>query len=280
MDAREIGRLLRERREALGLTLRDVQAATKIRLRYLEAIEAGETDVLPAPVYARGFVRTYANYLGLDGFELAQAYRAATEPRPEQALPPAPPERPAGPPAEPRARRPLRRLPRRLGILLLAAAVAGTLAYAATLLRQQGVPASPPPAGGPAPVAPPPAPAEPAAPGEQPAGGAGPAPAPAEPPAVQVSTDASGRIVYRVPAGPLEVTFALTGRCWLRVRADGALAFEGTLPPGERRSFRAERELVVLAGNPGALDVAVNGRPLGVPARAGPRTLVFLVEAP
>lgn len=71
---RELGQLLREKRVELGIDLDQVQAKTKIRKRYLMALEAGEWDSLPGEVYARGFVRSYAELLGLDGFELLQKY--------------------------------------------------------------------------------------------------------------------------------------------------------------------------------------------------------------
>ncbi|HEY8393677.1 MAG TPA: RodZ domain-containing protein [Thermaerobacter sp.] len=74
MTLEEIGRLLRETREKKGLSLRDVQMATKIRLKYLEAIERGDERQLPPEVYAKGFIRAYANFLQLDGQELVRAY--------------------------------------------------------------------------------------------------------------------------------------------------------------------------------------------------------------
>jgi len=77
----EIGRLLRETREKRGLSLHDVQAATKIRLKYLKAIEEGDERQLPPEVYTKGFIRAYANFLQLDGQKLARAYGAWKEAR-------------------------------------------------------------------------------------------------------------------------------------------------------------------------------------------------------
>ncbi|GLG00627.1 XRE family transcriptional regulator [Alicyclobacillus hesperidum subsp. aegles] len=70
----ELGQILRSKRESLGLTLDDIEERTKIRKRYVEALEDGDWSVLPGRVYARGFVRTYAEVLGLDGVELLQRY--------------------------------------------------------------------------------------------------------------------------------------------------------------------------------------------------------------
>jgi hypothetical protein len=56
-----------ERRKELKLSLKEVESATSIRTMYLEAIEVGQTDKLISPIYAQGFVRQYAAFLGLDG---------------------------------------------------------------------------------------------------------------------------------------------------------------------------------------------------------------------
>ncbi|MCL6637382.1 MAG: DUF4115 domain-containing protein [Alicyclobacillus sp.] len=69
-----LGAVLRTQRETLGLSLDQVQTQTKIRKRYLTALEAGDWRVLPGDVYARGFVRSYAAALGLDGRELLAQY--------------------------------------------------------------------------------------------------------------------------------------------------------------------------------------------------------------
>lgn len=64
--AREMGRILRDARLARGLSLGDIEQATRINRLYLEALEGARFEVIPAPVYARGFMRSYARYLGMD----------------------------------------------------------------------------------------------------------------------------------------------------------------------------------------------------------------------
>ena len=61
-----LGSSLASARLALGLELRDVERDTRIRARYLAALEEEEFDALPGEAYAAGFLRTYAGYLGLD----------------------------------------------------------------------------------------------------------------------------------------------------------------------------------------------------------------------
>jgi cytoskeletal protein RodZ len=63
----EIGTSLREARLRQGLDLTEVEQATKVRSRYLRALEDEQFEGLPAPTYVKGFLRTYADYLGLDG---------------------------------------------------------------------------------------------------------------------------------------------------------------------------------------------------------------------
>ncbi|WAH35344.1 helix-turn-helix domain-containing protein [Alicyclobacillus dauci] len=71
---RELGRILRTTRESQGFDLDQIEEKTKIRKRYLLALEEGDWTVLPGRVYARGFVRSYADVLGLDGLDLLQKY--------------------------------------------------------------------------------------------------------------------------------------------------------------------------------------------------------------
>jgi cytoskeleton protein RodZ len=75
-----IGPTLREARNRRKLDLLEIEAAIKIRARYLQAMENEEWDALPGGAYTRGFIRTYASYLGLDGDRLADDYRRATGP--------------------------------------------------------------------------------------------------------------------------------------------------------------------------------------------------------
>jgi hypothetical protein len=114
----EIGSSLREARTRRGLELTQVERDTHIRARYLAALEEERFDVLPAPAYARGFLRTYADYLGLQGQQFVDEYNSRF----------APEEQPHAPaPAPIRRRRPLLLDPRLL--ILPAALVLGLVAW-------------------------------------------------------------------------------------------------------------------------------------------------------
>jgi cytoskeletal protein RodZ len=94
-----LGALLRERREAMGVSLAEVEVATRIRQKYLSALESEEWHMLPGEVVGRGFLRNYADYLGLDPQEIMERRRATTDMGMTQALSttsagaPLPPER-------------------------------------------------------------------------------------------------------------------------------------------------------------------------------------------
>ncbi|MCC6381008.1 MAG: helix-turn-helix domain-containing protein [Dehalococcoidia bacterium] len=92
----ELGSRLIRAREARGLTLEDAERDTRISRRYLQALESEQLEVIPAPVYARGFLRSYSQYLGLDPQETLALF-----PREDDAgySPPPAPSRPS--PREP-----------------------------------------------------------------------------------------------------------------------------------------------------------------------------------
>ena len=74
MDYSELGAYLKEERERQELSLDDIQQKTKISVSSLEAIEEGRVNDLPHPVYAKGFIKNYAQCLGLNADELAGTF--------------------------------------------------------------------------------------------------------------------------------------------------------------------------------------------------------------
>jgi transcriptional regulator with XRE-family HTH domain len=74
-----IGDALRSARERRGLTLAEVEAQTKIRGKYLRALEAEDWDVLPSAAYVKGYLRTYARLVGIDADALVDEYRRQVE---------------------------------------------------------------------------------------------------------------------------------------------------------------------------------------------------------
>jgi cytoskeleton protein RodZ len=109
----EIGSSLQQARVRQKLTLADAERATRIRGRYLEALEDERFELLPEPAYAKGFLRTYAEFLGLESQPFVDEYNARFAPNAEPT--PTPPPR-------------SRRRPRRRDLRLLALPVAALLA--------------------------------------------------------------------------------------------------------------------------------------------------------
>jgi cytoskeletal protein RodZ len=114
-----IGETLREARMRQRLDITDVEAQTKIRAKYLRALENEDFGMLPGSTFVKSFLRTYAEFLGLDPHLLVEEYRARHDPRDESELTPF-----ARPPSGRQRRRP----PRRPAWLPVAAAVLAILA--------------------------------------------------------------------------------------------------------------------------------------------------------
>ncbi|MGE4589089.1 MAG: helix-turn-helix domain-containing protein [Acidaminococcaceae bacterium] len=70
-----VGEILKNTREAKGITIEQVAEATSIRVLYLEAIENEKFNLVPGEVYLKGFIRNYANYIGLNGPAMVEKYK-------------------------------------------------------------------------------------------------------------------------------------------------------------------------------------------------------------
>jgi cytoskeletal protein RodZ len=132
----EIGNSLREARERQGLGYPEIELATKIRAKYIRALEEEDFTSIPGDAYIRGFLRTYADYLGLDSDVYVDEYasRFITSWRDE--LPPRPERR-----RVPRRERPFER---RAVLLVLA----GIVVVTALVFAAWQIPGSSQPAGG------------------------------------------------------------------------------------------------------------------------------------
>lgn len=108
----EIGNTLREARLRRGLDISDCEAATKIRAKYLRALEEEQFDILPGTTYVKGFLRTYAEHLELDGRLVLDEYESRFLGRSEH-----------GSGDDPAKRRARRRRSREGRVLMIAAAI-------------------------------------------------------------------------------------------------------------------------------------------------------------
>jgi cytoskeleton protein RodZ len=260
----KIGPLLEKARKESGLTLEEAEHATKIRKRYLVSLERENYGVLPDAVYAQGFLKTYANYLGLDGEELARELKNRRRPRRERAGA----SYGYGAPRASEFDKPLvspgqfGRKERRgisaatiltlLVALLALAAVVGSLYYVGR--GAQSVGQSPPSQEGAADerVA-----NQQAVNGEEPEG---------ETPDGGAPDGGGGEIAAATEPRPDSLSVVVSVEddpSWLSVVVDGELAYEQIADPGFSRTFEGERGISVKTGNAGAVGVEVNGQDLG-----------------
>ncbi len=277
-----VGRILASERIRQGLDLQRVADITKITPRALRAIEADEFEQLPGPLFARNFVRQYAQALHLDDVAAVEQFNR------EQAF--------AEPDLSALARAPQIHVPamsrpvwRRVldentvsafFTLVLTLAACGGVFYGFQYLRAKNTNTSPeqaPVAAKPKPAsqtnaAPPPtdAPSNPATDAPSTA-------APAEASSEQASSDGAVMPVATGEtdsAGSVHVSVEASEPCWARVMVDGKTQFAGTLTPGDAKRFDAEENVNIRAGNAGALAIKLNGN--DVPA-IGPKGQIRIV---
>jgi cytoskeletal protein RodZ len=256
---------LRREREKQGVTLEEISLSTKIGTRFLRALEEDHFDQLPGGIFNKGFVRAYARQLRLDEEQIVAEYLVAAgviQSSPGTAAPEGPELLPEPQESEGRGRVRVPWGAFAAGILIVAVGMAVWGFYrrektAATLgvsVPSVQTKTSPPPS------ATSPAPVETSAPSAPQSSALLPAataasvsePAPAEPPA---STDLSGSFTVLIKARE---------DSWLAITADGKEVMQDMLVAPAERSIAAQREVVVRAGNVGAVDFFFNGRKLPV----------------
>jgi len=262
----KIGQNLEKARKAKGLTLDEVENATKIRKRYLAGLEREDFGVLPDAVYAQGFLKTYANYLGLDGEELSRELKDRRKPRRERSVTYGAPktsdfDRPLINPGELAASRRRRTIPGTTILTLLAAllalvAVVGILYYVGRGVQISGENPAP---------SPPSEEKQQAADGSKPeAGGAPQAEPEKERAAGGGPSDSEAAGDGEPQPDTLTVVVSVEGSpSWLSILADGNLRYEQIAQPGFSQTFEAQREISIRTGNAGAVGVEVNGQDLG-----------------
>ncbi len=216
------------------MSVSDVAEQIRIRSLYLAAIEDENWNAIGAPVYVRGFLRTYARFLGLDPEEAVAAFNRS------QPLPQTSPAR------EPE---PQRAAPSWAGAALLWGA--GTVAVLLiafvvftelTMPRRSGLPA---------------------------AAVASAAPVAASP----IASAATAPPATNTPAAPAlggakSLALVLSAPSWLRVTVDGSVSMEGTFPAGTSKTFHGKSALVRI-GNAGGVEIYVDGKDVGKLGKQG-----------
>jgi cytoskeletal protein RodZ len=229
-EVSSFGTWLRQQRELREVSLREVADVTKISIRYLEALEQDRFDVLPAPVFAKGFLRQYATYVGLKPDDVVNSYLNALQ---EQ---------------EPQEEEPQRSQGRGTSWewasgLLLALLVVALLALVAFLAfyaerRRGGADETPPP------IAAPPVEV---------------APQLSE---VAATGDAQRDI-------PLVVTMDFTEDCWVEAVVDDGRRLSELHVQGESLRIEAEQVVRLTLDRPEAVRIEVNGEDFEMPEASG-----------
>jgi transcriptional regulator with XRE-family HTH domain len=223
----EIGTTLREARVRRNLTLQQVEEDTKIRVKYVQAMENEDFDLMPGATYVKGFLRTYATYLGLDPDVIigeyasrGGSYQREIEPFGGVSMLGAP------------------RSHRRRNTLVFIAVMCVLVLAVIYVLGMNGDDNQQPTT-------------KPGALGIV-------SPSPSASAVASATPSASPTTAART--GVLRIT-ARDGDCWLEVRrqsSGGDVLFSGTLPKGEGRVFIG-KTLWMRLGNPGALGISIDG---------------------
>jgi cytoskeleton protein RodZ len=284
-----LGQRLKQTRIERGIELAEIQEHTKIRTRYLEAIEEGKWDQLPGQVYVKGFIRSYAEYLGLDSHALLEQYGLVNHP-------PTPTQDPvSSTPVQRRvsksvSARKKKRLQERTvwpqfaaGAGILAVIIVGYVVFshgasgshndssanhsnsvgpsAAADSGKEQVKAQPTPAAQKPVVqkpAPPPKPAALIKP-------------------IQNTTLNSTFAVSNVDKISVQMSTP-NGKCWVSVTADGKDVYSGILEQGTAQSWSADKTLRIVAGLSAAIKLETNGQNVPVVDYKGPHKYTFQLQ--
>jgi cytoskeleton protein RodZ len=244
---------LKALREASGVSLPDIFETTRVGLIYLAAVESGEFNRLPPPVYARNFIRKYARTVGIDEKPILNRYEKYLE-----SLKPTIKETEIQKPWPETGGR-----NRFLFASLAAVIIVGALVSALFLYDQAGKTASPPPvvdSPSPAPVTPEPAPTA-AVPASSPQATTAGSVTTSPGAAIQPPAAVAGKM-YHLVMEARELT-------WIRITEDRNPAYQTLLKPGDKIERMASDYFQLDIGNAGGINLTFQGKPLGSLGKAG-----------
>jgi hypothetical protein len=227
---KSVGQVLQNARTQRGLDLTEVERVTKVRVKFLRAMEEDRWEALPAPVYARSFLATYARFLELNEGPLVEEYdRTAPEADREESIPPGT-IRAGGIRPRHRPRKP---------VVLAVAGLAAVILVGLVIIGSLG------------------------GSGGDGAGGSEKKRAAKQPSIAPATTTTS-------PASEVSLELRSTAAVWVcLVDSDDRALLAETVPPGETRGPFEARSFEVTFGN-GSVKMTVDGEPASVPPLAEP----------
>ncbi len=295
-----MGSELKTEREKRGLTIQDIERETSIRSVYLEALEQGNYKVLPGEVYVKGFIRNYADFLGLNSERLVQEYREEIHGADVAPVSTNVPETTSivnekapfasGSDFHDRLDESRSRHVKYMAAAAVILAFVGSIFYffgedpaavkqAQTAQNTQNAPAAqqntaqkPQNTGSAQSVQPQNPQSQNTAPAAQ--NNRQSVQQPAQQPMQQQPVQQPAPVqtignTASASAGGSDVTAKFTGRCWIKVIADGKTVFEDTVQPNQTMRWTGKDSVVILAGNAGAMDVTYNGQRIGSMGKVG-----------
>ncbi|MGH9773726.1 MAG: helix-turn-helix domain-containing protein [Candidatus Acidiferrales bacterium] len=254
MEKTPFGEQLRREREMRGVTLDEISAATRISVRFLEALESAQWKQLPGGVFNRGFIRSVARYLGLDEESLIAEYVSETTNRSE------PPSAASQQPLPGRAAKIAIVVTIFIGVVALGWAgykwIARRKAHLVPPASASALPRTAPAFRSSAsrPAARPSAPAK----------------------TSSLSSGAGAASPAASDEAALELKVEAGNSCEVSVSADGAALFSGSMQPGDQKVFRAKKSVEIYASDSSAVLLELNGQlmpPVGPAGQPGKLTL-------
>lgn len=231
-----LGDILREEREKQNLTVKDVEMGTSIRALYISAIEESKYDVLPGEVYLKGFIKTYADFLNLDGSEMVDLYKRqqldlkkdndilvkeiGNEPNFEKQ------------PLQESTTLEKPKFKKNLFLGFAGLVVIGGIVYLGLGLDSEQVDKK----------------------------------LPVAEKQVSVKTEKVTEKVETTTTNQMKgvsITAKYIGDCWTQIEADNKTIYEGTAKNGDVLSWQADNTIVVRVGNAGAVEINHNGKNMG-----------------
>ncbi|MEQ2129263.1 helix-turn-helix domain-containing protein [Caldanaerobacter subterraneus] len=261
----ELGEFLKSERLKKGMTLEEIQEITKIRTRYLKAIEDGDFSVMPAMVYAKGFVKSYAEALGLDGNEIVKKYEHLFKEKEEENLSKAKSYK--------KTTLDLSWLFSALKKALVSILIIGIIGYGfyyffaqikkglAPLPPKQEVSQTVPKKN-----------ETPSTPSTQENVTSTVSPKTV----IEKVSETSKKIEYKIsPASQsYKVEINMVGeKCWFSIKVDGNVVYEGLMTAGMMKTFEVKNDITILMGYPPAVKISVDGEELPAVSSPSPVTI-------